>query len=277
MNTLSHTVGERGEIRLRQRLELDALCPASHNGRMAKHTPLPPVARLHELFIYDPENGTLTRKIATPGHRAGTPAGNVRQPDNRMRVNADCKSYKFHRVCWAMHNGSDPGEFEVDHIDGDPMNNRISNLRLANRSQNQSNNPASKRNTTGFKGVTEIDRPEGFRATIIVGGKMKYGPLRATREGTSGDHDAILAKFDPSKGFPPAEKARGSVRIKPSRGFKAQIMVNYKGIAGPLRQTAEEAYEDYRKMSAEHHGEFGNITSEENHNMEASLKEMIRR
>lgn len=43
---------------------------------------------------------------------------------------------------------------EVDHKDGNGLNNQKSNIRLATRSQNRMNRPKQSRNTSGFKGVS---------------------------------------------------------------------------------------------------------------------------
>ncbi len=57
------------------------------------------------------------------------------------------KKYKLHRVIMGF-----PSE-QVDHINGDKLDNRLLNLRLASNAQNQWNSKISKNNKTGFKGV----------------------------------------------------------------------------------------------------------------------------
>ena len=61
----------------------------------------------------------------------------------------------------------------VDHMNGDPLDNRKYNLRLCNSSQNQWNKKvAQKNNTTGYKGV--VKEGKGFKAQIKVNRKLRY-------------------------------------------------------------------------------------------------------
>lgn len=60
---------------------------------------------------------------------------------------------------------------EVDHIDGDKLNNRRSNLRFATHSQNNMNKPRQSNNTTGFKGVHKLKSTGKYQAYIKKDGK----------------------------------------------------------------------------------------------------------
>lgn len=62
------------------------------------------------------------------------------------------RSFMAHRIIWAMVHGVDPGA-TIDHRDGDPLNNRLSNLRQATRSQNAMNRRARSDNSSGCTGV----------------------------------------------------------------------------------------------------------------------------
>ena len=59
--------------------------------------------------------------------------------DGYVRVRKDGKEYRAHRLIWEMFNGPIPIDILIDHIDGDSLNNRIENLRLATRQQNNAN------------------------------------------------------------------------------------------------------------------------------------------
>lgn len=107
--------------------------------------------RIKQLF-YIQEDGTFRRKINVRGALAGDFAGCYR-PDGYYVVRVDGRLYRGHHLVWLWYYGVLP-EDEIDHIDGDPRNNRISNLRECNRSENICNTKHRKNNTSGYKGVT---------------------------------------------------------------------------------------------------------------------------
>lgn len=59
-----------------------------------------------------------------------------------------------------------PPELEVDHIDGNRLNNQRSNLRLATSSQNKCNRGPRKDNTSGYKGVSWHSQKKKWTARI---------------------------------------------------------------------------------------------------------------
>jgi hypothetical protein len=82
-----------------------------------------------------------------------------------LGVTIDGKLYRSHRIIWKYHNGFD-NLTEIDHIDNDRLNNRIENLREANRYQNNYNVKKHKDNSTGFKGVSYFKSTDKYRAQI---------------------------------------------------------------------------------------------------------------
>ena len=62
------------------------------------------------------------------------------------------KIEKAHRLIFMLHHGYMPPE--VDHINGNRADNRIENLRAANRSENQCNRGTLASNTSGYPGVS---------------------------------------------------------------------------------------------------------------------------
>ena len=66
-----------------------------------------------------------------------------------------------------------PHGMQVDHIDGDGLNNRRENLRLATPSQNRCWKPALSSNKSGYKGVS-WDKARGkWTAHVCISGKQK--------------------------------------------------------------------------------------------------------
>tara|TARA_R110002096_G_scaffold378564_1_gene572647 strand:- start:525 stop:1028 length:504 start_codon:yes stop_codon:yes gene_type:complete len=84
------------------------------------------------------------------------------------RLNTKIGKINIARLLWFFDNGVWPVG-EIDHIDGDTHNNKLSNLRVCSRSENAKNKKRYYNNTTGYKGVTrESYRGEvrSYRASI---------------------------------------------------------------------------------------------------------------
>lgn len=90
-----------------------------------------------------------------------------------------------HRMAWTFHYGEEPDAL-VDHINGDRLDNRIENLRLATYSQNGANAKKHIHNTSGFKGVSRVlknGRVTGqWQSSITVRNKQMHLGKFATKE-----------------------------------------------------------------------------------------------
>jgi len=64
------------------------------------------------------------------------------------------QTHKLHRIIWIYLFGHIPDGFYIDHINGNKVDNRLENLRLATNNQNQQNRPAPKNSSSGYRGVT---------------------------------------------------------------------------------------------------------------------------
>jgi hypothetical protein len=91
---------------------------------------------------------------------------------SRITVYAAAKLPSPQRGDKLMHRAimNTPSKMETDHIDGDGLNNRRSNLRIATTSENQRNRGLSANNTSGFKGVSWQKRTKKWRAEIRSNG-----------------------------------------------------------------------------------------------------------
>lgn len=130
---------------------------SNHTTNRSKAKPLPPVEFLKECFDVNFETGEIRWKEKRPIHHfknahgmgihnskwGGKIAGGVIKGSDgierriiRLFTN---KHYMAHRVIFVMAGNPDPLDLQVDHIDGDALNNSLSNLRVATNQTNNAN------------------------------------------------------------------------------------------------------------------------------------------
>lgn len=116
--------------------------------------------RLHELFVY--KDGNLIRN--------GKIAGSVNKQGYRC-ICVDYKIYRAHRLVFLYHHGYLPEQ--IDHVDKNPGNNMIENLRPATNGQNCMNRGMMRNNTSGAKGVFWDKEVCKWRVAVRINRKLK--------------------------------------------------------------------------------------------------------
>lgn len=116
---------------------------------------------LSELFYYDDKSlsGIAYKNDKRCGHMGngiasvkGNMAGWVDR-NGYWRVKVGDRTYQTNRVVWYLINGSLDDDLVVDHIDGNPSNNSIENLRAISETMNMENKSKYSNNTSGVCGV----------------------------------------------------------------------------------------------------------------------------
>ena len=130
------------------------------------------VERLKELVCYDSDTGILTARIRRGKTIAGSQIGYV-VGYGRMKVCLDRKEYMVHRLAWLYVYGIWPSK-DIDHRNGNPADNRISNLREATDSQNLGNMKKPITNKSGYKGVSWHGIGKKWQVHIKIEGVNKY-------------------------------------------------------------------------------------------------------
>jgi hypothetical protein len=144
--------------------------------------------RLREVLRYDPQAGDFywieqpegsldwgSRTNATLAWNrrfAGKKAGTV-TPLGYIKIMIDYELILAHRLAWLYVHGEWPSG-ELDHINMIPGDNRIANLRIANRPQNNANKTKQRNNTSGLKGVSLVKSRGVWQAQLTVKGKSIY-------------------------------------------------------------------------------------------------------
>jgi hypothetical protein len=171
--------------------------------------------KLGQMFLsYEPTTGSFTY-LSPPQdcfqnrhrHRnwlakySGKPAGR-RTKGGYRTLTIRGRRVAAHRYAWFLTHGRWPSL--IDHLDGDPWNNRISNLRETDESGNRMNQALGKRNTSGTMGVAFNKDRNRWVAQICAHGRSKQLGAFATFEEAKAARLAAQAElgFGPNHGRP---------------------------------------------------------------------------
>lgn len=99
------------------------------------------------------------------------------------------KHLRMHRVIMHVQ-----GDLQVDHIDGNPLNNQKNNLRICTSSQNNKNKKTPHTNTSGFRGVSYHVSNKKWQSQIQVDGKQIHLGYFKTPEEASISYEDFAKK-----------------------------------------------------------------------------------
>lgn len=175
--------------------------------------PLPSQSHLLALLKYEPTTGKLfwkERDLATFATLGAGKTWNKNFAGAEAFTAIDRKGYlvgaihntpyRAARIIYMMHYGTDPTQ--VDHVDGDRMNNRIQNLRSVSPETNSRNMKLFKNNTSGHAGVTWDTNRQLWIARISDKGRtVNLGRFSGIDEAIAVRKQAELdLKYHPSHG-----------------------------------------------------------------------------
>ena len=134
---------------------------------MARFRPLPPISELRRRLAYRSDGALIWKRPLGGRVKPGYSAGFINKHNGYVYIGYNSQNFKFHRVVWAIVKQEDPLSAEIDHINGNKLDNKIQNLRKANKSQNQHNQKRA-------KGYYFHKRDKKWAACIKVNGKAKF-------------------------------------------------------------------------------------------------------
>lgn len=159
----------------------------------------PEIVSIGKSLVIDPMSPSgLSWKVAAGRWgriNPGTPAGSLKK-NGYWYVFVGKKLRLSHRIVWLLATGNWPGEgVEIDHINGNPSDNRLENLRETTRSENQQNTHKARKNnlSSGVLGVS------WHKATGKWEAQIKAPGTKNKRIGYFGSIEAASAAYQSAK------------------------------------------------------------------------------
>lgn len=138
------------------------------------------VERLKEVLDYDSISGTFTWKVDKGRNKCKGKKAGRKTNVGYITIKIDYIEYTAHRLAWLYTYGKWP-KYILDHINRNPLDNSISNLREATISQNGANSKLPINNTSGYRGITKVGK--SWQAQISYNSKTIYlGRYRSKEE-----------------------------------------------------------------------------------------------
>lgn len=133
--------------------------------------------QLKELLHYCPLSGDFTWKYPTSFRvKSGDVAGYIHSNGlgkSYVQIRIYKVKYYAHQLAFLYINGELPSE-QVDHLNGNGLDNSFVNLRLVNHSENSKNQKLRCTNTSGVVGVFWSNDRRLWQASITVKGKTLF-------------------------------------------------------------------------------------------------------
>jgi len=132
------------------------------------------IAELRARLRYEPDTGLLYwrdgEKFSGRRAFAHVSSRGYNATSIKIRSTGKLTTMSAHRVAWAIHYGEHPTG-QIDHINGNKTDNRISNLRDVVNAENAKNLAMKSNNTSGVNGVYKHSQTGKWTAQINAGGK----------------------------------------------------------------------------------------------------------
>jgi hypothetical protein len=134
-----------------------------------------------ELIVYNPDTGAMIWRRSKGAAKAGSPAGGPHRSKGYGTVMIDGQRIATHRLAWLIAFGRWPNG-EIDHINGKPDDNRLSNLRDVSVQANRQNiRAATARKVSGLLGAHRTAAGR-YAAAICVSRKQIHLGMFDTAE-----------------------------------------------------------------------------------------------
>lgn len=138
---------------------------------------------LKELFDYSDGNLVWKNRVGNKSYLNGQIAGTLKS-SGYWQIRLNGKSELAHRLIYLFHHGYLPNR--IDHVDGNPSNNAIDNLRECSTVENARNSKLASNNKTGIKGVFWCNTYKKWMARVWANGRFVVNRTF---------HDIELAEF----------------------------------------------------------------------------------